>query len=94
MRNAFDGGFANLVEQGLDVVIARDGLRCIRQAPRHALRQLHLEVTQTIRTDRATKARHRRLGHLRALSEFSDARTHRKVDVAQHHVGDLALSWA
>lgn len=94
MRDAFDNRFADFVEQGLDVVVARNGSRRIRQAPSHALRQLHLEVAQTIRTHSATKARHGRLGDFRALSQLGDARAHGKVDVAQHHLANLALGWA
>ncbi len=91
MRNAIDGGLAHFVHQGLHVVVARDRRRRIRQPARHALRQLHLEVAQTMRANRAAKSRDRRLRHVRALRKFSNARAHREVDVAQHHVRDLAF---
>jgi hypothetical protein len=44
-----------------------------------------------MRADRAAKPRDGWLGHLRALRELGDARAHREIDVAQHHLGDLAL---
>ncbi|KAH0444073.1 hypothetical protein KCU90_g1083, partial [Aureobasidium melanogenum] len=91
MGNPVDGGFAYFVHQRAHVVVTRHRGRRIRHPARHALRQLHLEVTQPMRADRAAKARDGRLGHVRALRELSDARAHRKVDIAQHHVGNFAL---